>query len=250
MSPAPARFLTVGEGGLAVELGSGIDEQVNARVHLLAAAVRRELGDLVEELVPTYRSLLLLFDPLRLPRARLVASVEALLAGLERAGAAPGGGRVVRVPVAYGGELGPDLAFVARHAGISEEEVIALHAGALYRVFMLGFTPGFPYLGGMSERIAAPRLDSPRARIPAGSVGIAGAQTGIYSVESPGGWRLIGRTPLRLFDPAAPSPFLLAAGDRVRFRPCSEREYRKLAARAEAGDQALELEPDAVGAPP
>ncbi len=237
----------MGEGGLAVELGEGIDEAVNARVHQLAAAARA-LGPAVREVVPTYRSLLLLFDPLRLPRARLVRKVEALLAGLDRPGAAAGG-RVVRIPVAYGGAFGPDLDLVARHAGLSEDEVVALHGSVPYRVFMLGFTPGFPYLGGMPARLATPRRDAPRPRIPAGSVGIAGAQTGIYPVESPGGWQLIGRTPLRLFDAASPTPFLLAAGDRVRFRRCTEAEFHALAARVAAGEWTPEAEPGEEEAP-
>ncbi len=125
--------------------------------------------------------------------------------------------RRVEVPVVYGGEFGPDLEFVARHNGLSPEEVIRRHTARDYPVYLVGFTPGFPYLGGLDETIAAPRLSSPRPRVPAGSVGIAGQQTGIYSVDSPGGWRLIGWTPLRLFDPLRHPPALLAPGDVVRF---------------------------------
>jgi len=214
-TPRP-RYLPVGEQGLAVELGDTVDEEVNARVQLLAAAVAQQLSGDVEEVVPTYRSLLLFFDPLRVKRSLLVRRVEKVFAALpERA--ALRRSRVVHIPVCYGGEAGPDLDFVAQHGALSPQEVVALHTGASYRVYMLGFTPGFPYLGGMSPRIAAPRLDQPRPRIPAGTVGIAGEQTGIYPVESPGGWRLIGRTPLRLFDWTRPEPFLLRAGDLLRF---------------------------------
>jgi inhibitor of KinA len=237
-----ARYLPVGEQGLAVELGDTVDEEVNARVQLLATAVARQLPSDVEEVVPTYRSLLLLFDPLRVKRSLLIRRVEKLLAALpERA--ALSRPRVVHIPVCYGGELGPDLEFVAGHSGLSAPEVVALHAGARYCVYMLGFTPGFPYLGGMSPRIAAPRLEQPRPRIPAGTVGIAGEQTGIYPVESPGGWRLIGRTPVRLFDWTRREPFLVRAGDVLRFHPIQADEFRDLERRVAEGDFVAEIEP-------
>ena len=236
------RMLVEGEGGIVVELGDAIDPSLNSWVHRLAEAVRRELADDILEVVPTYRSLLVLFDPLRRDRATLEGSIATLLGriGLERQGARRG--RVVSIPVHYGGADGPDLEFVAAHGRLSADEVVSIHASVAYRVYMLGFTPGFPYLGGMSERIAAPRLDSPRTRIPAGSVGIAGAQTGIYPIESPGGWRLIGRTPLRLFDPRATDPFLVAAGDRVRFVPVDEEAAREVERQVEAGTYAPGIE--------
>jgi inhibitor of KinA len=223
---------SAGEGGLVVELGDGIDPAVNARVHGLARAVRERLGDRVIEVVPTYRSLLVRHDPLRVPRRALQREIEALVAKLPERSADPAAAaRTVHVPACYGGELGPDLEDVARHAGLEPREVIRLHASASYLVYMLGFTPGFPYLGGMSPRIATPRLDAPRERVPAGSVGIGGAQTGIYPVESPGGWRIIARTPLRLFDPGAAWPFLLAPGDRLRFVPVERGELEDVARR-------------------
>ena len=248
-----ARFLPLGEQGLTVELGDEIDEEVNDRVHLLAAAVRRELVSIVEEVVPTYRSVLLVFDPLRVTRAELVRRVGELLAaaasspphGKKRRANAQGARescRVVHVPVCYGGELGPDLGFVAEHNALSPDQVIALHCEPRYRVYMLGFTPGFPYLGGLSPRIAAPRLDQPRAKVAAGSVGIAGPQTGIYPVESPGGWRIIGRTPLRLFDPGAAEPFLLRAGDRLRFRPIASDRLAEIERQVAEGAYPVEVE--------
>jgi inhibitor of KinA len=227
------RLLPVGEGGLLVELGDAVDADLNARVHALSRAVVRRLGPLVLEVVPSYAALLVVFDPLRIRRERLEARVGALAEGLGAVRAGPPR-RVVEVPVCYGGELGPDLEEVARATALAPEEVIARHAAPLYRVFLLGFTPGFPYLGGMDERLACPRLPSPRLRVPAGSVAIAGAQTGVYPVESPGGWRLLGRTPLRLFDPRpdARRPFLLAPGDGLRFVPVDRERFDALAREA------------------
>jgi KipI family sensor histidine kinase inhibitor len=227
------RLLPQGEGGLLVELGDAIDPDVNARVHALARAVVRRLGAPVLEVVPSYASLLVVFDPLRLSRERVEARVAAIAQEVEAIRAGPPR-RVVEVPVCYGGELGPDLEDVARAVGLSPAQVIARHSAPVYRVYFLGFTPGFPYLGGMDPRLACPRLPSPRLRVPAGSVAIAGAQTGVYSVESPGGWRLLGRTPLRLFDPdpGARRPFLLAPGDGLRFVPVDRVRFGALVAEA------------------
>ena len=156
----------------------------------------------------------------------LVDSVEKILDG--RGGEAQAEGETVVIPVVYGGEYGPDIDNVCQHTGLSREEVIARHSGREYLIYMLGFTPGFPYMGGMDETIATPRLKTPRTAIPAGSVGIAGAQTGVYPIQSPGGWQLIGRTPLKLFDMDRPDPFLLRAGQKVVFRPISEEEYERM----------------------
>jgi inhibitor of KinA len=239
---------SAGEGGLVVELGDGIDPEVNARVHRLARAVTSRLGERVIEVVPTYRSLLVRHDPVGVSRQALARAIEALVAELPAASAAKPLGRLVHVPACYGGDLGPDLDFVARHAGLEPAEVIALHASATYEVFMLGFTPGFPYLGGLSPRIATPRLETPRERVPAGGVGIGGVQTGIYPVASPGGWRLIARTPLRLFDPGAESPFLLAPGDRLRFVPIDRGEFDDVARRVAARTYAPRITRDGGGA--
>jgi KipI family sensor histidine kinase inhibitor len=144
--------------------------------------------------------------------------------------------QVIHVPTLYGGDYGPDIEFVAEHAGISVEEVIEIHSGTNYLIYMMGFAPGFSYLGGLSEKLATPRLTSPRTEIPAGSVGIAESQTGIYPIASPGGWQLIGRTPLKMFDPARESPALLNPGDYVRFDPLeSEAEYNRIRGLAEEG---------------
>lgn len=228
------RWLESGEQGMVVEFGDAIDPALNARVHRLAAQLQRAQIAGVLETVPTYRSLLVIFDPLVLSRRALQQRICELLAQ-PHAELSPVPHRVVTVPVCYGGEFGPDIAFVAAHNQLSEEEVIAAHSAGVYRVYMLGFTPGFAYLGGMSQRLATPRLATPRVKIPAGSVGIAGAQTGIYPIESPGGWQLIGRTPLRLFDAQAQHPFLFAAGDELRFVRVSREEYGRIAAQVARG---------------
>ena len=148
---------------------------------------------------------------------------------------------VYYLPVAYGGEFGPDLSFVSKHTGLTGEEVIKIHTGTDYLIYMLGFTPGFPYLGGMDSRLATPRLATPRTKIPAGSVGIAASQTGIYPVQSPGGWQLIGQTPVKLFEPTAQKPVLLNAGDYIRFFEVTPEEYRLIAASAEKGEYTVRI---------
>lgn len=232
MTGQAPRLLPAGDSAIVAEFGDGIDLQVSARVRFL----HRALGDVpppgIVETVPTYRSLMVHYDPAVLSRE----AVERLIA--EAASRPPDtvreAVRTVEIPVLYGGLAGPDLADVAALAGLREQEVVDLHASGEYVVFMLGFMPGFAYLGGLSPRIATPRLATPRTLVPAGSVGIAGAQTGVYPTESPGGWRLIGRTPVALFDTGASPPALLRAGDRVRFLPTAEADYHAIARRVAA----------------
>ena len=229
-------MLPAGERGLVVEMGTLISPTVNARVQRLAKRLSQRNLKGVIEVVPTYRSLLVYFDPLTVSRSQLIETIHQTISSEAGPEAAEREGvRVVHVPVSYGGEFGPDLDYVGQHNGLSVEEVITIHSSKPYLVYMLGFTPGFPYLGGMSDKIATPRLEQPRAKIPQGSVGIAGAQTGLYPVESPGGWRLIGRTPLNPFVPGAASPFLFAAGDYLRFLPISVEEYHHIRREVEAG---------------
>ncbi len=209
-------MLPVGDSAVTAELGEGIDPVVNARVRALDRSLAESPFPGLREAVPTHRALLVLYDPRRLG----FADVRALL--LERAAAAPGPARpgVLRtIATRYGGEDGPDLAEVARARGLSEAEAIALHSSAEYTAFMLGFTPGFAYLGLLPPALETPRKATPRVRVPAGSVAIAGRQTAIYPVASPGGWSLLGRTSLRLFDPGVDPPALILPGDRVRFHP-------------------------------
>ena len=217
------RLLLAGDSALVVEFGDEISQEVNRKVHALAEALGKSSLPGLGEPVPTYRSLLIHYDPLHLSYDEVKAFVLGVLQKCEEEPSLEPG--VVEVSVVYGGEFGPDIEFVAERNGLSVEEVISLHSGATYTVYMLGFTPGFAYLGGMPEAIATPRLETPRTLAPAGSVGIAGEQTGIYPIATPGGWRLIGRTPLKLFDPERDPPTLLKAGDIVRFVPISEGEY-------------------------
>ncbi len=180
----------------------------------------------IEEIIPSYRSLLVAYDPQLISFEDLtdqLKDIEKTLSGVKIPEH-----RRVEIPTLYGGEFGPDLDFVARHHGLTSEEVIRIHSSQDYLVYMLGFTPGFAYLGGNLEKIATPRLNTPRVEVPAGSVGIAENQTGIYPIESPGGWQIIGRTPLTLFNPFQPPHFLLMVGDMVRFIPIDDRRYAEL----------------------
>ena len=204
-----------GDSAVLIQFGSTIDLETNRRVHALAGRILEAPLAGIGEPVPGYATLLVHYDPLRLDYTQAAAWLQEL-AGQAAVQPLPAPRRV-EVPVYYGGEHGPDLDFVARHTGLAPAEVIRLHAAGEYPVYFLGFTPGFPYLGGLNPRLACPRLETPRERVPTGSVGIAGLQTGIYSVDSPGGWRLIGWTPLRLFDPQREAPALLAPGDVVCF---------------------------------
>lgn len=209
------RLLATGDAALVVEFGDQISPDINRQVHALAALLQAQTTDGVVEFVPTYRSLLVRYDPLRLAYSEVARWVEAQLPRLEAMPSTPA--RLVEVPTVYGGEAGPDLEFVAQHCGLSTDEVISIHSSTEYRVYMMGFTPGYPYMGKLDARLNTPRLETPRKHVPAGSVGIAGLQTGIYPLDSPGGWRIIGRAMLTLFDVSSETPFLFAPGDRVRF---------------------------------
>ena len=224
------RFLWAGDSAVVIQFGDDISPLLASRVHRAADALEGANLPWLAEVLPSYRSVLAEFDPYLISPT---AALEALRSIVNTVDAPDGSGvdeykdesNVVTIPVCYGGEFGPDLDDVAAHTGLSPDEVIALHSEPLYLVYMIGFTLGFPYLGGMSPRIATPRLATPRTVVPAGSVGIAGSQTGVYPSASPGGWRLIGRTPLRLANPSADPPCLLRAGNRIRFVPVDEPTY-------------------------
>ncbi len=226
------RFEHLGDQGLLVVFGGVIDAQVNARVHALAGVIREARLPGIRDLVPAYAALAVHYDPAAWARPG-AAPVDALQRRLrrlwDRAEAFPAPPpRLVEIPVRYGGEPGPDLEEVASRCGLTPEEVVRRHTAREYRVFMLGFSPGFPYLGGLDPTIAAPRRETPRTRVPPGSVGIAGQQTGIYPQESPGGWQIIGRTPLRLFHAGTQEPCLLRPGDRLKFLAVSPEQASEL----------------------
>lgn len=224
---------------LVLQLGDRIDGEINARVISLAAALEAAAIPGVDEIVPSYRSILVSYDP-EIIRGR---ELEWRLAELSRhSGGAGTQGRNWTIPVVYGGEVGQDLAEIAAMKGLTPEELVSLHAGSEYRVFMIGFAPGFAYLGGLPEILHTPRLPKPRQYVPAGSIGIGGQQGSVNSVAGPSGWRYIGWTPIKVFDPARAVPFLLQAGDRVRFAPIDPATGERLAARAAAGETVIEPE--------
>jgi inhibitor of KinA len=217
------RILPCGDTGISVEFGDIIDPGLNARVRRLFRALRDAQPVGILDLIPTYRALFIEYDPFECSLERLALLVDAAVRGDAEASLpdAP----VIEIPVCYGGEYGPDLEEVAACHQMSVEEVIELHRRPIYTVYMIGFTPGFPYLGGLDERLITPRKKQPRQRVPAGSVGIADRQTGIYSTDSPGGWQIIGRTPVKLFDLTRAEPFLLQAWDRVQFIAVSKEAF-------------------------
>ena len=214
--PLP-RMRLCGETALSIEFGDDIHPSINRQVHALSHALRALGEPGILELNPTYRSLFVQYDPWEISYERLLMNIESALAAASKERLEPAD--ILEIPVCYGRGLGPDLEEVAARHGLTPESVVALHASPVYDVVMVGFTPGFPYLSGLDRRLVTPRKEVPRKLVPAGSVGIADRQTGIYSIDSPGGWQIIGRTPLRLFDPNRNDPFLVKPGDRLRFTP-------------------------------
>jgi inhibitor of KinA len=221
-----SRIRPAGDQALLVEFGDEISPRINRRVHEFArqAALRKIPG--VGEVVPSYASVLVYYDPRLLSFSETASWLKAFLPFKPSESDSPP--QVKEVPVWYGGEFGPDICFVAEHNQISIDEVIRLHTGERYLVYVVGFSPGFAAMGSVPLKIQAPRLETPRTRVPAGSVGIGGRQTGIYAVESPGGWQLIGRTPLALFELHRNPPSFFQAGDYARFYPIDEKEFLKI----------------------
>ena len=223
------RIVAAGDSALVIEFEERIDPAVNARAIALAAAVQSAAIAGVRDVVPTYRAVAVHFDPLHTAYDQLVDRLQHELAhpSPEPAVVKP----PIRIPVCYGGDLGPDLPDVAAFAHVSEDEVVRRHTATTYRVFMLGFVAGFAYMGTVDASIAVPRRATPRLRVPLGSVGIAGVQTGIYPAETPGGWQVIGRTPVKPFDPARADPFLMQGGDHVQFYAIDQDAFRAESAR-------------------
>ena len=218
------KYLPVGDRALLVEFGNSIDPRINRKVHAFNYEMTQHQLSGVLECVPTYRSLLVYFDPLKTSYEQLVFKLRDIETKLQELKALFSR-RVIEIPVVYGGDYGPDLWYVAERHGISEDKVIQIHSERTYIVYMIGFVAGFPYLGTVADEIATPRLETPRLRVPTGSVGIAEKQTGIYPCEAPGGWQIIGRTPLKLFYPKKDPPALVEAGDSVRFNPIDESDF-------------------------
>lgn len=220
------RILPTGDRALTVEFGNAIDEKINAHLMGFIKEINSRKIKGIEELVPSFRSVLVHYNPGILNYAQICKLLNEVLSkpfdDVEHKK------RIVEVPVCYENGLGPDIEYVAQHAGISVEDVIKIHSENPYLIYMLGFQPGFPYLGGLDERIHTPRLETPRLKLEAGSVGIGGAQTGLYPMESPGGWQIIGLTPVRCYNPDSQTPIPYEAGDYIKFVPISYDEYLKL----------------------
>lgn len=227
------RFLPAGDTALVVEFGDRVDPAVNRRVIALGAAVRDAGLPGIVDLVPTFRSLMVHYDPLTANRAAVEGLVRGLLDDVAAEAAA---GRLWEIPVLYGEEAGPDLEEVGRRTGLDPDRVVALHSGTVYDIYMMGFLPGLPYLGTIAPELELPRRVEPRVRVPAGTVAIATNLTNVYPAESPGGWHLLGRTPVALFDLRKDPPILLASGDRIRFVPIDRAAYDDLRRRSAAGE--------------
>ncbi len=230
------RLRPLGDNAVIVELGTEINVETQQKIKEITSFFDENNFEWLIEYVPAFTTITLFYDPInlidvfnkknkQLPYQLVCEKLETIFTRLQTQQSFQS--RVVEIPVCYGGEYGPDLEYVATHNNLTPEEVIAIHSSGDYLVYMIGFAPGFPYIGGMSEKIATPRRSSPRLKIPEGSVGIAGAQTGVYPIETPGGWQLIGKTPLKLFRPKEDSPSLLQAGDKIQFKPITQEDFKE-----------------------
>ncbi|MFC7062026.1 5-oxoprolinase subunit PxpB [Halobacillus seohaensis] len=219
----------LGDQAIVITISDTINEEAQTKVRLLSSLLDQQKPEWMVEYIPAFTTVTVFYLPTKLadcdllPYEAVKEKVNQLLSNVTTGKVEKP--RTIEIPVCYGGEFGPDLHFVAEHNNLSPEEVIDIHRSGEYSVYMIGFAPGFPFIGGMSEKIAAPRRDSPRLAIPERTVGIAGMQTGVYPIETPGGWQLIGRTPKKLFTPEEDIPSLLRAGDKITFKQISEEEY-------------------------
>jgi len=238
------RIKTAGDSSVLIEFGKSIDPDVNRRIAATVAMIREQHIEGIVDMIPTYCALLVNYDP----RVILYDDLTERLKGVLKIEVSAGAGKkkVFEIPVCYGGKYGPDLHVIAENAGLSEDEVVKIHSSSDYLIYMLGFLPGFTYLGGLDERIHTPRLKNPRVKIDAGSVGIGGSQTGIYPLDSPGGWNLMGMTPVKTYDPNRMVPILVEAGDYIRFVPVNEEEYLRIKALVDAGEYQVTVREEEV----
>ena len=234
------KFLFSGDSALVIQFGNEISVEVNKKIRKMMDDIKKENIDGIVELVPTYCSLLINYDVLKIDYNALTEKLKKFLSNNE-ATVEDEEVTLIEIPTLYNDECGPDLEYVAEYNKLSKEEVIKIHTGTDYLVYMLGFMPGFTYLGGMSEKIATPRLESPRLQIYPGSVGIAGKQTGMYPSMSPGGWRIIGRTPLKLYNPDSDIPVYISSGDYIRYVSVDEEKYNEILKQVEAGEYKLNI---------
>ncbi|RYG71685.1 5-oxoprolinase subunit PxpB [Lentibacillus lipolyticus] len=232
----------IGDTGVKVTFKGEVAPSLNRTIRQFCSSLKKADIPGVVEWVPAYDSVTVYYEPHRIRFKEISKKMEDVhdkASDKEEMAS-----RLLQVPVVYGGKYGPDLERVAMQNGLSPDDVVEIHAGEPYLVYMLGFLPGFPYLGGLDKRVATPRLDEPRGRTPAGSVGIASEQTGVYPMESPGGWNIIGQTPIRLFDPDRAHPFLFRAGDRIQFQPVTEEKFEVLKHQAANGELDLGIADD------
>ncbi|TYS69479.1 5-oxoprolinase subunit PxpB [Sutcliffiella horikoshii] len=220
-------FHPLGDTGIQVLFGSDISEETNQQIRMFADYLKKYKVEGITELVPAYTTLTVFYRPDKISYSDLCNTLKNIKKGLQKE-EVPSSATVYEIPVLYGGDVGPDLSEVASYNDMTEDEVVSIHSNQPYLIYMMGFVPGFPYLGGMPQEIATPRRENPRAKIETGSVGIAGEQTGVYPLETPGGWQIIGRTPVKLYNPEKEEPILLSAGAYIRFVPVGQKEYDEI----------------------
>jgi inhibitor of KinA len=228
-------FFPLGDTGIQLLFGTEISEETNRTIRMFSEQLEEDPINGIIEWVPAYTTLSIFYQPNVISYKTLCDKLGAVYEKLQ-GGAELSASLIFEIPTYYGGEVGSDLAYVAQHNGLSEEEVISIHSSDDYLIYMMGFVPGFPYLGGMDNRIETPRRENPRPKVEAGSVGIAGGQTGIYPLETPGGWQIIGQTPIKLYDPNSRSPILLSSGHYLRFVPISKEEYEEIEKAVQRGE--------------
>lgn len=227
-----------GDQGMRIQFGNRISMETNQMIRSFSILLHQENIEGVREWIPTYTALTIVYDPYLITYTELKGKILELQDHVFSTDVPAA--QVIQIPTCYGGEYGPDLSFVASYNGLDERQVMDIHSSTKYLIYMMGFTAGFPYLGGMSPKIATPRQPVPRTKIAAGSVGIAGEQTGIYPLDTPGGWQIIGRTPLKLFNPLNPSPILLEAGNYIQFMPITKEQFIKIEQEIEVGTYKIE----------